>query len=97
MNAINSTIDEIAALRGQMMKLHMANRQEIRKLLTDKQRVIFDTKGHLGFDGHHKKMHKRMEHGNKDGHDGDGNWQENGNQPPMHHPMNQEHDGPGDE
>ena len=60
MNAINSTIDDIASLRGQIMKLHMANRQEIRKLLTDNQRVIFDTKGHLGFGEHKEMKHNRM-------------------------------------
>ena len=71
MNAINSTIDEIASLKAQIMKLKMANRQEIRKLLTDKQRVIFDTKGHLGFGEHKRMMHKEKKQGNKDEHDGD--------------------------
>jgi|YNPMSStandDraft_2_1061718.scaffolds.fasta_scaffold22507_2 Spy/CpxP family protein refolding chaperone len=42
---INKTIDEITSLKNEMMKKHETNRQNIRALLTDKQKVIFDTKG----------------------------------------------------
>lgn len=43
MTAINTTIDEIGELRTQLMKNRAAHRQEIRKLLTDDQRIHFDT------------------------------------------------------
>ncbi len=42
MTAINKTIDEISALKADMMKKCTANRQSIRDLLTDKQKVVFD-------------------------------------------------------
>ena len=42
MNEINRTIDEIGALKTKMMKEHAALRQEIRKLLTKNQRLVFD-------------------------------------------------------
>lgn len=41
-NAINKTIDEISAIKANMQKNRMATHQEIRKLLNDEQRVIFD-------------------------------------------------------
>lgn len=43
--AINKTIDEITALKNDLMKKHEAHRQAIRSLLTDKQKVVFDAKG----------------------------------------------------
>jgi Spy/CpxP family protein refolding chaperone len=57
MKAINTTIDEIGALKTKMMKIHAKFRQDVRALLTDDQRVIFDSKagkmmGH-GMKGHH--------------------------------------------
>jgi len=42
--AIDVTIDEMAALRAAIQKNNMAKTQEIRKLLTDEQRVIFDAR-----------------------------------------------------
>lgn len=42
MNSINSTIEEIGALKTDMMKKREAYKQEIRKLLTEEQRVTFD-------------------------------------------------------
>jgi Spy/CpxP family protein refolding chaperone len=42
--AINSTIDEMANLRAEIQKNQMATHQEIRKLLNDDQRVIFDSR-----------------------------------------------------
>ena len=94
MNAINSTIDEIASLKAQIMKMHVANRLEIRTLLTDKQRVIFDSKGHMGMEMEHKDMkHKRMENGKKDGHDG--KCKENDKGP--HHQMNLHQEDPDEE
>ena len=44
MAAINKTIDEISALKADMMKKHEATRQAIRELLTEKQRIAFDAK-----------------------------------------------------
>ncbi len=42
--AINQTIDEISLLKASMMKKKNAAHQEIRALLTDKQRVLFDSR-----------------------------------------------------
>jgi Spy/CpxP family protein refolding chaperone len=42
MGAINSTIDEISQLQGQLMKKRVAHTQAIRNLLTDEQRIAFD-------------------------------------------------------
>ena len=51
MNAINKLIDEIGALKIQMMKKKEAHRQEVRKILTDDQRVFFDSRSGQGFKG----------------------------------------------
>jgi Spy/CpxP family protein refolding chaperone len=40
---VNKTIDEITSLTSKQMKLREAHQQEIRAMLTDEQRVIFDT------------------------------------------------------
>lgn len=42
MDAINKKIDEIGALKTQMMKKREAHKQEIRKILTEEQRLMFD-------------------------------------------------------
>ncbi len=61
-NAINKTIDEISDLQAQMMKKRFSHRQEIRNILTDEQKVVFDTnpfeKNGCCKSGkrHHKKM-----------------------------------------
>ncbi len=47
MNAINKTIDEIGALKTQMMKEREDHRQQVRSVLTDSQRVQFDM--HRGY------------------------------------------------
>lgn len=44
MNAIDKNIDEYASLRASMMKKQAAHRQDIRKLLTDEQRLAFDSR-----------------------------------------------------
>jgi Spy/CpxP family protein refolding chaperone len=44
MTAINATIDEIGAMKIQLEKKRVAMDQEIRKLLADDQRLIFDLK-----------------------------------------------------
>ena len=46
---INKTIDEIGALQIQMMKEREAHHQQIRSILAEKQRVIFDSRGGKGF------------------------------------------------
>lgn len=43
MKAINNLIDDMAALRAKQMKSREAHHQEVRALLTDEQRVQFDT------------------------------------------------------
>ncbi|MBI5542047.1 MAG: Spy/CpxP family protein refolding chaperone, partial [Bacteroidia bacterium] len=45
MTAINKTIDEISALNAEQMKKGAANKQSIRDLLTEKQKIIFDANG----------------------------------------------------
>ncbi|MDP2422912.1 MAG: Spy/CpxP family protein refolding chaperone [Bacteroidales bacterium] len=56
MKAINKTIDEIATLRAEVQRTHMAQRQAIRKLLNDEQRIMFDSRprGTRGFAAGHK-------------------------------------------
>ncbi|MEN8120160.1 MAG: periplasmic heavy metal sensor [Bacteroidota bacterium] len=51
MNAINKTIDEMAASRAKMMKKSEAHRQSVRQILTDDQKVYFDSRGGRGFKG----------------------------------------------
>lgn len=48
MDAINKKIEEIGALKIKMMKEKESHLQDVRKLLTEKQRLIFDQ--------HHAKM-----------------------------------------
>lgn len=49
MNAINTQIDKMGELRTQIMKNKAAHKQEFRKILTDDQRILFDThKGKRG-------------------------------------------------
>lgn len=42
MKAINSIIDEIGAIKIEMMKERVAHQQSVRKVLTDAQRIKFD-------------------------------------------------------
>jgi Spy/CpxP family protein refolding chaperone len=44
MNAINKNIDDRGSLRSQLQKKQAAHIQDIRKLLNDEQRLIFDRK-----------------------------------------------------
>ena len=55
---IDKTIDEISGLTAQIMKQREFAKQEIRKLLTDEQRMIFDTRHHQP--GIHKKIIKEF-------------------------------------
>jgi hypothetical protein len=62
MNAINANIDEITKVQNKMMKIKASNLQQIRNLLTDEQKMIFDSHGM------DKGMwHKRSMHGDGDG------------------------------
>ena len=46
MKAINANIDEITKLQNQMMKKAAEHRQQVRNLLTDEQKLWFDS--HVG-------------------------------------------------
>ena len=62
MTEVNKVIDEIAAIKTIMAKKRAEQRQNIRKILTDDQRVFFDTHSGSNKRGHckkHKKGHKR--------------------------------------
>lgn len=47
-NEVNSTIDEIAAMRAELMKANEAHRQDVRSKLKDEQKAWFDSKPHMG-------------------------------------------------
>jgi Spy/CpxP family protein refolding chaperone len=49
MTAINKTIDEIGAIKTQIMKEREAHNQQVRSILTESQKVFFDTRGGKGF------------------------------------------------
>ena len=59
LKAVNKLIDEISSLKTEMAKNKAKHHQEVRNVLTDEQRVKFDSmpKGHHGFGergkGHH--------------------------------------------
>ena len=63
--AINTTIDEMMQLKAEKMKKHAAHRQDIRKILNDEQRMIFDM--HACKSGKMGKGHKGGNHGNGNG------------------------------
>ncbi|PLX02908.1 MAG: hypothetical protein C0594_11445 [Marinilabiliales bacterium] len=57
MNSVNAIIDEIGAIKTQLMKKRVAMEQEVRSLLTEEQRIHFDMKhSHNGMGKHHKGM-----------------------------------------
>ncbi len=73
MKGINKKADEIGTLKTKMAKQRLAHHQEVRKLLTEEQRLVFDTKmqhhrghgkGQFG-DCAHGKKGKHHRHGNK--------------------------------
>ncbi len=55
MKAINKQIDEISVLQASMQKVRAANKQEVRSILTDDQRVMFDAR--KGGNSHRKRGH----------------------------------------
>lgn len=44
MNAVNQVIDQMSAKRATWLKENVAHRQEIRNLLTEEQRIIYDSR-----------------------------------------------------
>ena len=58
MNEINKTIDEIAKLKGDMMKMRVNHQAKVKALLTDEQKVYFNA--HMG---NKKGMKKAMQAG----------------------------------
>ncbi len=54
MKEINKITEEIGALKTRMMKEHAAHRQEVRKLLTEEQRVFFDAHPRARPDSQHR-------------------------------------------
>jgi len=48
MNAVNAVVDQMTALRGDMMKEAIKHRQDVRSQLTDEQRVQFDARAQRG-------------------------------------------------
>lgn len=46
--SVNSTIDEISGLEASLMKLRENHRQQVREVLTEEQRIVFDTQGQRG-------------------------------------------------
>ncbi|KAA3617309.1 MAG: periplasmic heavy metal sensor [Calditrichaeota bacterium] len=59
MSAINETIDEISSLKTAQAKLRAGNKQRIRALLNDEQKLFFDAKGHGKGGKHGRGMGKR--------------------------------------
>ena len=81
MTAVNKTIDELFALKAELVKKHETFKQEVRKLLTADQKVIFDLnqakhkgKGLEGCKGKGGKCHEgqKCEKGESGCHKGDG-------------------------
>jgi len=61
LNAINANIDEISKIQGKMMKIKAADNQKIRGLLSDEQKMQFDS-GMM-----HKKGRMKMHRGEFNG------------------------------
>jgi Spy/CpxP family protein refolding chaperone len=58
MNAINANIDEISKVMNKMMKIRAANHQQVRNLLTDEQKMLFDSKAMQRHFKNKMRMHK---------------------------------------
>lgn len=63
MGKINKVIDEIGSLKTKMKKMHAQAKQNVRALLTDEQRVKFDT--HPGFRPHGPGPKDKGPHGKR--------------------------------
>ena len=60
MTDINKVIDEMGEMKTQMMKMREQHRQNIRKMLTDEQRVFFDSHQPMHHEGLHQKAMPHM-------------------------------------
>lgn len=47
-NSVNNTIDDISELEASLMKLRQNHRQEVREILTEEQRIVFDSASQRG-------------------------------------------------
>ena len=63
MNEVNKTLEDISAIKLKMAKNKFANRQAVRKILTDDQRVFFDMHAGNGMKGKRGKMNKPCKNG----------------------------------
>lgn len=64
-NAIDKKVDEISVLRVQIRKIRLTCEQEVRSLLTDEQRIEFDSRARMRKgDGQMNRMEKRGSHHN---------------------------------
>ncbi|MDR8391520.1 Spy/CpxP family protein refolding chaperone [Aliifodinibius sp. S!AR15-10] len=57
--AANQVIEEVGALRTELMKQHLQTRMNIRELLTDEQKVVFDSHGAFGGNFGDMKFNRR--------------------------------------
>ena len=64
MNAVNTMAEEISGIRAEMMKTRLASEQEIRALLTEDQRIIFDSRRQMHMKRKLRKGASRMQRGN---------------------------------
>ncbi len=64
MEQINSNIDQMANIRSEHMKSNAEHKQQIRRLLTDEQRVYFDSRSNTGPRGRGNFGHDRRGRGN---------------------------------
>lgn len=46
--SVNNTIDDISELEASLMKLRQNHRQEVREILTEEQRIVFDSASQRG-------------------------------------------------
>ncbi len=53
LKSINAKIDDITTVKNSMTKAQYMHRQEVRKLLTEEQRIVFDARAGKGFGPRH--------------------------------------------
>lgn len=68
MNEISSVIDQMTAMQNKMMKERASHQQDVRSLLTDNQKVYFDSRPMRG--GRHGKGMRNDGHGRGQGYGG---------------------------
>lgn len=69
-SALNSKVDEISSIKAQMQKLHIKAEQDIRKLLTEEQRLEFDQRMQHRNKGERHPQHKAGVHNCDHSHEG---------------------------